>query len=46
MNKHIHVIFPKASIFTDMISFALQHSPRRKPRPGFKPDLIIGETQD
>lgn len=46
MNKYIHVIFSKRSVFTYIISFPLSYpSPRRKPRKVFEPNLIIGETQ-
>lgn len=46
INKYIHVVFSKASIFTDIVSFALHHSPKRKPRQVLEPYLVTEETKN
>ena len=46
MNKYNSIMFWKASIFSDVTSFALHHGPRTNPRQLLKCNLIIGPTKD
>lgn len=40
------VRFSKASVFTDVMSFALHHGPGTKPGKVTEPNLIAGECKD
>ena len=44
MNKYIYIMLSKASVFTDIISFAL-HSSKKRPKQMFGPNLMMAQTK-